>query len=108
MLKKQNRLKDFKLASFRQIKSSSFSLKVGKNTKELNRFAFVVTKRIDKRAAMRNRLKRVVRSCIEEIFDKIEKGQDFIIYPKKEAAQATRAQILEEMKNLFIKQKLLK
>lgn len=108
MLKKENRLKSFRLNNPKQIKSASFSLRIGRSKEEVNKFAFVVSKKIDKRATARNSLKRKVRSCIEEIFDNIEKGNDFIIYPKKEAIGATRLQILEEMKNLFIKQKLLK
>ena len=65
------------------LKSSLFDLKVGENGKDLNRFAFVVSKKIDKRATTRNRIKRKFRSCIENNFENIEKGYDFLFIIRK-------------------------
>lgn len=74
----------------------------------MNRFAFVVSKKVDSRATVRNELKRKVRSAVEEIFDSISLGNDFIVYPKLNAKQAPREQVLEEIKKFFEKEGLLK
>ncbi len=108
MLKKEYRLKSVLLKSPRVFSSQFFSLKVASNKGEISRFAFVVSKRIDKRAVVRNQLKRKIRSCIEQIFDSIETGNDFVIYPRKAAIDAAGDQVLEEIKGILIKNKLFK
>lgn len=108
MLKKENRLSSFLLASPKQFSTQLFNIKIARNGQGLNRFAFVVSKKIDQRAVIRNELKRKVRSCIEEIFDSIDLGNDFIVYPKQSAKEASRDQVLEEIKKVFTQNKLLK
>ena len=108
MLKKEYRLSTVSLIGSRIFSSPCFSLKVAANKKDLSRFAFVVSKRIDKRAVVRNSLKRKIRSCIEQIFDNIETGYDFVFYPKQKAQGATREQVLGEINEIFLKNKLLK
>lgn len=80
-----------------------FSLRIAKNTFDYSRFGFIVSKRIDKRATFRNRIKRVFRSCIEENFDKITKGHDMLFVLKKEVASVKRDQLcaflMAELKN---------
>lgn len=107
MLKKEYRASPV-LRGAKSFSTQYFRLNLAKNNLEISRFAFVVSKKIDKRAVVRNSLKRKVRSNIEEIFDKIKGGNDFIFYPKQTAIKATRDQIQEEIKNLFEKNQLLK
>ncbi|MEK9207134.1 MAG: ribonuclease P protein component, partial [Patescibacteria group bacterium] len=71
-------------------------------------FAFVVSKKTDARATHRNSLKRKVRSCIEEIFDNIKTGNDFIFYPKKQTEEADRDLVFQEINKFFKKANLLK
>lgn len=108
MLKRENRLSQLRLNNPKTFSTPFFNLKIGKNNQEAKRFAFVVSKKIDKRAVFRNSLKRKFRSSIEEIFDNIENGWDFVFYPKQEAVKATREQILEEIKTIFLRNNLLK
>lgn len=108
MLKKEYRLSSFLLNNPKQFSTPFFNVKFGKNGKSLNRFAFVVSKKVDNRATARNELKRKVRSCIEEIFDSISLGNDFIVYPKQNAKEASREQILGEVNKFFEKERLLK
>lgn len=108
MLKKEYRLKSVLLKSPRIFPSPLFTLKVASNNGEFNRFAFVVSKKIDKRAVVRNNVKRKIRGVIEQMFDNIETGNDFVVYPKGLAVRATRGQVLEEIKGVFSKNKLLK
>ena len=108
MLKKEYRLNPVLLRSPRNFSCGYFSLKVAKNNLEISRFAFVISKKIDKRATSRNSVKRKIRSIIEEMFDKINTGNDFLFYPKEASITATRDQIQEEIENLFEKNQLLK
>lgn len=108
MLKKQNRLKAFHLSSPRIVSSPLFTLKIGENEGEESRFAFIVSKKIDKRAVVRNSVKRKVRSCIEQISGNIHEGKDFVFYLRSEAVNAPREIVLEEINKLFTVNKLLK
>lgn len=67
----------------RIIRTPEFTVKVQMNTLSHNRYAFVVAKKVDKKATVRNRLKRVVRSFLEEKWLGKTKGHDmlFIVRP---------------------------
>ena len=103
MLKKTYRLSSVRIKSPKTINSESFSIKWTKNSLSYPRFGFVISKRIDSRAVVRNSLKRKLSGCIEEIFDKIEGGNDFVIYPKPKAVHTNRGEILKEMKKALAK-----
>lgn len=108
MLKKKYRLSQVPLTRAKSFSTPYFNLKVGKNNFQISRFAFVVSKKLDKRAVVRNSLKRKIRGSIEEIFDKIDSGWDFVFYPKEASIRGTRDQIQGEIKNLFEKNQFLK
>src|SRR5258706_9881333 len=74
---------NFSLA--KTIHTPLFVLKVAKNDFLYNRYGFVVSKKIDKRATVRNRVKRVIRSCFEELNTRLVQGQDFLVIIKREA-----------------------
>ena len=107
MLKKIYRLSNPRLSNPKTISSSFFTLKTAKNNLKFNRFAFIVTKKMDKRATIRNLTRRKLRSSIEEIFDRIELGNDFVFYPKSKIIQTDREGVLREVKKVFSNQKLL-
>lgn len=108
MLSKEYRLTSAIKSGARSFSTPYFSLKTAKNNLEVSRFAFVVSKKIDKRATRRNSVRRKVRSVIEEMFDNIERGNDFVFYPKQKAIDGPREQIHEEIKKLFEENKFLK
>jgi len=108
MLKKENRLVEIKKKTEKKISTPLFNLGLVKNGLDVSRFAFIITKKVDKRATVRNKTRRKVRSVIEEIFNKIEKGRDFIFYLKSGAVEATREEILSETNSTFLRNKLLK
>ena len=108
MLKKENRLKTVLLRNPNTLTSSLFTVKVMANHEGKNRFAFVVSKRLDKRAVVRNSLKKKFRGAIEQIFDNIEKSFDFVFYPKQTAIKADKGQVLDELKKSFSKNNLIK
>ena len=107
MLKKINRLSSPRLLSPKSIQSHYFSFKVAKNDLGLPRFAFVVSKKLDKRATTRNSVKRKLSSCIEEIFDRIKPGWDFVFYPKPGIVDASHKELSLEIESVFKKEGIL-
>jgi len=64
-----------------------FSLRIAKNNLVYNRYGFIVSKKIDKRATVRNRLKRRFRACVEQMHKQLATGRDFLFVLKKEAVE---------------------
>lgn len=59
-------------------KTSSFTLRSQRNSLEHSRIGIVVSKKVDKRATVRNRLKRTFRANLEEKKIHLLKGFDFL------------------------------
>ncbi|MDD5569228.1 MAG: ribonuclease P protein component [Candidatus Pacebacteria bacterium] len=113
MLSLKNRLKkekDFERV-FKQgkaAKNALFFLK-GLDTGSANtRFGFIVSKKVSKKAVIRNKAKRWMRVIARENLPKIKKGYDIIItaYPKIAGADINEAR--KEIGNLFSKAGLFK
>ena len=82
MLKKENRLAGGILKNEKTINFPNLNIKIARNNAGLSRFGFIISKKIDKRATARNRIKRKLRSCLEEKLEKISKGYDFLFIIK--------------------------
>ena len=109
MLKKEYRLlKETKFNKEGLYASPFFVLKLAKNEKSFNRFGFVVSKKIDKRATARNRIKRQIRVCIEDNFAKIRPGYDMLFILKKNILGKTTKEICKLTLEELGKRKLLK
>jgi ribonuclease P protein component len=107
MLAKTNRLPigtDTK--NYLSYSASFFSVKTGKNKTEKSRFAFIVAKSIDKRATVRNRLRRQFRQFVQEE-TVIKKGYDFLFKIKKEASGKKTKEIHSQIRQLFEKEGLI-
>ncbi len=89
-------------------RSPTFLLKIYKNNLPFSRFGFVISKKVDKRAVVRNRTKRVMRSCIEEMLLKIENGYDMLFILQKNAVGQKREIFYSEIEKLFKNLKLIK
>ena len=105
MLKRKYRLlKETKFDKKRFLTSPFFVLKVAENEKSFSRFGFVVSKKIDKRAVVRNKIKRQLRSIIENNFDKVPKGKDFLIIAKRQIlgkeTKGIEKELLGELKKI--------
>jgi len=99
MLKRRYRLSARTKWRGKSIKTPFFILKVAQNGLLYNRFSFTVSKKVDKRAVVRNRVKRRLRSCIEEIFTDLKKGYDMGFLIKKEAVSTTTDKLCLLIKN---------
>lgn len=107
MLKKIYRLSSVRLVKPRHLRSTFFDAKFTKNNLGFSRFGFVISKRIDKRAVVRNSLKRKLSKSVEEIFDRIEGGYDLVFYPNTNSLDSSQEELSKEVEKVFIKEKLL-
>jgi len=87
----------------RSFSTQFFLIKVIENGLGLNRFGIIVSKKIDKRAVARNRIKRLISSCIEELYKDMGFGYDMLFIVKRSALGKTREEFLEAMKDIFRK-----
>ena len=105
MLQKQYRLPGaIRLKSPTSFTTPTFFLKVSKNDLEYSRFGFVVRKTVDKRATVRNRIRRVFRSCIEEMQQEVKVGYDMLFLLKNVILEKKREALYNELHE-FLKEK---
>ena len=104
MFKKGLRLpKDAKFTKENQIFSNFFLIKIAENKIESNRFGIVVSKKIDKRAVVRNKIKRQIRHCIKENEKDIPTGKDMLIIVRPNIKDRQIKEICESVKQVFKK-----
>lgn len=108
MLKKLYRLPaSQKLRHATFSKTPNFSLRIAKNDLEISRFGFIVKKTVDKRAVIRNRTRRVLRSCIEELLSGISSGHDMLFLLEKGIIGKEREEIYKEIAKILKEKRLL-
>ncbi|RJQ38437.1 ribonuclease P protein component [Candidatus Microgenomates bacterium] len=109
MLKRKYRLSFKKRPKFIiSFNSPLFTLKIAKSDLLYNKYGFIVGKKVDKRAVVRNKLKRTVRGCIEDLFEEINTGHDFLFILKKEILNKPKEEVCLLIKNLFKKEGFIK
>ncbi|MEK7551524.1 MAG: ribonuclease P protein component [Patescibacteria group bacterium] len=109
MLKRVNRLSVLKRSKGEKtISSLSFTIKYLKREDDGLKFAFIISKRIDKKAVIRNKIKRNLAKGIEEILAEIVLGYNLIFIPKKEILEKNQEEIVKEVKEVFKLNNLLK
>lgn len=100
MLPKANRFQ-FKSSLPRQsLNSQSFSIKYDKNEEGL-KVGVVVSKKVDKRAVVRNRIKRVILESVRLSLPK-DSGLTLVFYAKKDAAgnENLAEEVVQQINNL--------
>jgi len=109
MFKKPYRLPaNVRLRQASTFRTPLFTVKIAENQLLHNRFGFIVKKTIDKRATTRNRLKRVFRSCIEEMNEQTRDGFDMLFLLEKGIIEKKRETMYDNIKMLLAEKKLLK
>lgn len=109
MFKRENRL--ISGASFNNSYSFSvpqFVLKERKNGLLINRFGIVVSKKIDKRAVLRNKIKRFFRSVLVNLNKNTTPGHDMLFIVKIGALGKTEEEIQLSIKNALEKTGIIK
>jgi ribonuclease P protein component len=103
MLKRENRLaKITHRADEKKYFSPLFNVRITDNKDNKARFGFVVAKRIDKRAVVRNRTKRVLRIAAEKLIN-IVNGKDITIVAKKQLSFKEKEEVVKELGNILNK-----
>ena len=98
MLKKTFRLSGReKIESGEKINTRFFTLRFVTNKLKHPRFLFVVSKRVDKRAVTRNKVKRNLSRILEKNIPNEGFGYDIAIVAKKEALNITQKEIEKEL-----------
>jgi ribonuclease P protein component len=96
-----------KLSQSKFLKTPLFAAKYAQNGLELSRFGFVVRKTVDKRSVVRNRIRRVFRSCIEEKLKDIQPGYDMLFFLEKGIMDKSRDEICQLLQQTLRDRKLL-
>jgi len=104
MFKKGLRLpKSIRFTKENQISSNFFLIKIAENKTESKRFGIVVSRRIDKRAVIRNKIKRQIRRCIKENEKYVPTGKDMLVIVKPKIKDRKTKEICESVEKLFKK-----
>lgn len=106
MFNRQNRLpRGIGFYNSRNFPTTLFVLKVKENGLIVNRFGIVVSKKIDKRAVVRNRIKRMLRQILVDLNKEMTIGHDMlfivrigIINKNNDQTKIIIRQILEKAK----------
>ena len=102
MLPRLNRLPaKQRLKNSRYYTSQHFTLRVAQNNIAVSRFGFIVRKTVDKRSVVRNRVRRVFRSCIEEMLPEIKVGYDMLFSLEKGIIDSNQQAVCTEIKKLL-------
>lgn len=107
MFKRQNRLPGGIFNSSSIFTTPLFVLKVKDNSLSLNRFGIVVSKKIDKRAVGRNRIKRMLREILVGFSNEMTSGHDMLIIVRTGIINKTARQCSLEIKNILEKSKYI-
>jgi ribonuclease P protein component len=108
MFKRENRLVPGVKFTSRSFTVAQFVLKNKENDLGINRFGIVVSKKVDTRAVVRNRVKRFFRTALLDLNKKIEPGHDILFVARKEILSKTKEENLLAIKNALEKTDLLK
>lgn len=82
----------------RRISSPLFQLLVRPSGFTHPRFVFIAARAVDKRAVVRNRLRRRVREYLRKNIKELHPGRDIAVIIKKEAASASRNEFYEDLR----------
>ncbi|PIP74954.1 MAG: ribonuclease P protein component [Candidatus Levybacteria bacterium CG_4_9_14_3_um_filter_35_16] len=108
MLKKRYRLPArTKLSNSLHLLNLLFTLRYAKSKSENNRFVFIVSKKVNKSAVVRNRIRRQMSEAITKLLLKIKPGYDFLFTAKKDVHGKTTEEIYKEIESSLKKTKLI-
>lgn len=109
MLKKDYRLKVLKKNNgAKTISTFFFTLRFWENGESLSKFAFIISKKINKKAVIRNKIKRSLARVLKEILTEIKPGYSFVFIVKKEILEKSQKEIEKNLKETFKINNLLK
>jgi len=113
MLPLKNRLKkekDFRRVfdRGRVVNSDLMSVKFLANGMDDTRVGFIVSKKVFKKAVLRNKIKRMLRETMRGNIEKMKEGFDMIVMAKGKTSEAQLEEIDEALKGLLKRSNLFK
>lgn len=95
--------KDFKrvFTEGKRMRSGPFLLTVMRNNLLINRFGFVVSLRVSKKATARNTLRRRMRHAARDLDGNLRKGFDYVLHASPAALSLRFQEIKDIFQNLF-------
>lgn len=109
MYKRKNRLvKSIRFNNSYSIFAPQFILKEKKNGLIVNRFGIIVSNKVDKRAVIRNKIKRFFRTYLADLDKKMSKGHDILFITRKEILTKTKQENKLSIENSLEKAGLIK
>jgi ribonuclease P protein component len=72
------------------------------------KFGFVISRKIDKKATVRNRLKRLLCEAVGRLLPKIKSGYDVLFLAKRPLVRKDLGEIEKEVERMFRKVRLIK
>jgi len=111
MLKKELRVRkqkefDFIYKKGKKLKTRFFTVIFTPNDLDFNRFAFIVSAKVDKKAVVRNKIKRRLRDIIKLNYSKLKKPFDFIIIAFPQSKQVGFQDLKSDLEAAFKKNKI--
>ncbi|MBU1326550.1 ribonuclease P protein component [Patescibacteria group bacterium] len=92
----------------RSVSISTMRLVFRKNDLPLSRFAVVVSTKIDKRATVRNRIKRLIRESVRLLMPEITRGVDCVLCAQGRWGQVSQRTVEGNVRELLVKAGALK
>lgn len=112
MLPRENRLPRSRFGLVKKegrlIRSEKFGILVyERGDTDLSRIAFVVSKKVNKRAVVRNRTRRLFREAVRSLLGKLGRGVDIVFLVKPASVGVELKKLAPEVEKTFKKAKLL-
>ena len=105
MLKRIYRLPaSTKLSLARTYSGPLFTLKKSPNNFSYNRFGFIISKKVTPLAVDRNRSKRLLRTCVEDLFSEIKPANDHLFIIRKNLSDMKKEDVRKELMQVLAKE----
>jgi ribonuclease P protein component len=89
----------------KRVGNECFQLITAKNETDvsrfISRFAFIVSTKIDKRATVRNRMKRLMSESVRHLSNSMKAGFDCVVIARKEAVGANQGEVEKRVAELL-------
>jgi ribonuclease P protein component len=112
MLAKENRIKKKKdfdklFKKAKSIKTNNFILKILSNSLKKNRFGFIISQKVAKKAVKRNKIRRNLAVVAKKITNKIKSGTDIVVIALCGIIEKKQDEIEAEIKKVLEKNKII-
>lgn len=108
MLPRQNRLlATERLIHPKTIHSVSFILRTAASPTKSSRVGIIISKKVDKRAVKRNRLRRVIASGLQAFLPTIQSPTDLLFILKAKSVESDEQMLVQEVIQVLKKEKIL-